>query len=276
MFVATVKKRVTKLKNNLKKATDKFSQQETGQTMKMITGFFAEFFKVSMACLLSLFVPQRCEHGDLCTLQDNFKNLDNYNIFVIFLNFTSLGYFLWCYIYEMYRENYMIKKLDVDDHEDDYYLVEEVKKFPKIEQRLTSINNNYHQYNKILYALMFSNFVASAVLVLHFWYLDYRTVTTLLTNMLLVVGKISKSIDVSEQSVREKIAISNYITKYVRFNRVDRRYRDKIAIPEKTMEEAFKEVKEPEPVLKQEDINIVDKEVQETERVNEPEIKKDN
>jgi hypothetical protein len=92
---------------------------------------------------------------------------------------------------------------------------------------------------------MISNFIFSAILVLHFWYLDYRTVTTLLTNTMLVAGKISKSLAVSKESFQNGIATSNYSTKFIRFNRVDRKYRDKLDIANKMLEE----IREPEPIV---------------------------
>ena len=50
--------------------------------IQLIISNAVEIFKVFMACLLSVFVPQHCpETGTTCTLKDNFNNLSMFNEF---------------------------------------------------------------------------------------------------------------------------------------------------------------------------------------------------
>ena len=69
----------------------------------------AEAYKVLMACLLSVFVPQLCpETGTTCTLKENFSDLTPYNVFVLLFNFWSLSSFLYLYYMQKKREAYII------------------------------------------------------------------------------------------------------------------------------------------------------------------------
>ena len=70
-----------------------------------------------------------------------------------------------------------------------------------------------------------ANFIVSAVLVLHFYYLDYRTVTTLLTNVALCWTKVMTGTNLAKESLENEKAISYYNTKFVFFNNIDTEYK---------------------------------------------------
>ncbi len=77
---------------------------------------------------------------------------------------------------------------------------------------------------KILKYLYVSNFIVSSVLVLHFYYLDYRTVTTLVTNVILCWSKVMKGYTLAKKSFDEEIAISYYNIIHLSFNDLDEDY----------------------------------------------------
>ena len=57
-----------------------------------------ECYKVFVACLLVVFVPQYCEESKTtCSLKENFSNLSRFNEFVLFYNFFTLMYFIYFY-----------------------------------------------------------------------------------------------------------------------------------------------------------------------------------
>ncbi len=227
---------LTRAKSKIKKP---MITDDTKQRFQIIGGFFAEIFKVLMACLPAIFVPQRCRANDICELSENFSDLTAYNTFVLVWNFITLAGFACMYGFELYRENWCVEKLDINDLEDDYYLntyvstknqdgksgMDSDNKYSKILNKMYSINTMYNKITKIAIGLLASNFIFSAILVLGMYYYDYRTITTLLSNTLLVTGKVSNGLTISQKSVDKKISISSYLTKYISFNDIDSDYK---------------------------------------------------
>lgn len=100
--------------------------------IQLIISNAVEIFKVFMACLLSVFVPQHCpETGTTCTLKDNFNNLSIFNEFVVVFNFITLFIFLNLYRVQNKRETYMISHLDINPEISDNALEESLKNHQK-------------------------------------------------------------------------------------------------------------------------------------------------
>ena len=101
-----------------------FNNQDVQQNMTVVTSFASDAFKVIMASLLCIFVPQQCQtiednrdifiaqFGDIaivehingtttqshiCTFNENFTDLIDYNTFVLAFNFITLSYFIYLY-----------------------------------------------------------------------------------------------------------------------------------------------------------------------------------
>ncbi len=197
--------------------------QDFSQKVNMLSNLSGEFFKVLMACLLAIFVPQSC-NGDVCSFSQNFSELNIYNSFVLAFNFLTLASFLYTYWVEVKRENWIINHLDYDENESEYNLHKFKDSYSKITSRLEEINAKYFKTYKTLKYLYVCNFIFSAVLVFHFFYLDYRTITTLLTNIILCWSKISKGYELAEKSVKSEIALSYYNFVNISFNIIDPDY----------------------------------------------------
>ena len=142
-------------------------------------------------------------------------------------NFLTLGNFLYLYWVEVKRETWIINHLDYDENESEYNIHKFKGTHNKIITRLNGINNHYLKVYKILRLMYVCNFIFSAVLVFHYYYLDYRTITTLLTNIILCWSKISKGFELAEKSVKLEIALSYYNFINISFNIIDPDYLNK-------------------------------------------------
>lgn len=211
-------------KNNYNYVVSKINDQDNQQIINTILIFSSESFKVIMASLLSIFVPQAC-NDHLCSMEENFTNLITYNKFVIAFNFTTLFYFIILYYYEIKREYWMIRHLEYDKNENEYNLQKYEKSYPKIINRLITYNKNYATLYYFLRYIYLCNIIFSAVLLFYYYYLDYRTATTFITNVILCWTKVMKGYSLSVQSRDENIAISYYNIKYISFNAIDPNYR---------------------------------------------------
>jgi hypothetical protein len=222
------------------------------QTIKSTISFLTESFKVFMATLLCIFVPQRCvENGDnLCTLADNFTNLTNFNIIVLVINFITLGNFMYLYIIEYKREQWCIDYLDIDNDKANTNLKTEINDYPEYKEEMISLNNKYHKLTILTLILNICNFILSSILIYGYYYLDYRSVTVLITNVLLIVDKLFACLNISNKSVEELLPISAYMTTSVIFNTIDSDHKKTIELTsiiiQETEIEKGKEQKQPE------------------------------
>ena len=212
-----------------------FADQDTQQKINIITTVASEGFKVVMATLLAIFIPQECVNPEtkvkrVCTFSDNFSDLSHYNSFVIAFNFVTLGIFVGLYVIEIKRENWLIKHLQFDSNYSDNHLLTHKGEYPKIFKRLTDFNREYAMSYSILKYIFIINFIFSAILVLHFYYMDYRTVTTLLTNTALCWSKVMTGSNLANESYKNEKAISYYNTKFIYFNTIDDEYLKNIKI----------------------------------------------
>lgn len=230
-----------------------YSSQDTQQGISVITGLASDAFKVIMASLLCVFVPQACTvdesnqsifesvigntHSGLektingtqttthiCTFQENFTNLIDYNSFVLAFNFLTLGYFIYLYKVEITRERWMIDNLDYDKEKPDDAIHNVKDTHPELFEQLQNHNNRYMNTYKYIHFIYTMNFLFSAVLVIYYYYLDYRTATTLITNTILVSNKIRIGRELAIQSHKKDFAYSFYNNKNISFNTVDSSY----------------------------------------------------
>ena len=190
--------------------------------------FFAtiELIKIALASLLSVFVPQNCE-GKVCSIIDNFSELSKFNIYVIIINFILFTLFIGTYIYEIKREYFMIDNFDTDHNTPDDNLGHIIEMYPEVHKRLLRYNNMYHKLCLSLYIIFIINWISSAILVFHYFYLDKNTITVMISNLLLVSSKIHRGYILSKTS-KETPSISAYLSENLIFNIMDiKKYKNK-------------------------------------------------
>ena len=202
---------------------------DQSQTLKSIIILLSESFKVLMATLLSIVVPQRCDNqpDKLCTMMDNFTNLTNYNTAVTVFNFITLGGFIGLYVVEYMRENWCIEYLDIDNNVANTNLKTEIELYPEYKERMITLNSNYNKMSIAIVTSNIINFILSAVLIYGYYYLDYRSVTVLITNFILIIDKLINCFNVSNKAVEEMLPISAYMTTPIVFNVIDNDHKHK-------------------------------------------------
>lgn len=203
--------------------------EDNSQRFKSILSIFSNGYKVLMAALLSVFVPQKCPESPTneCSISDNFKDLIPYNIVVIVVNFLTLASFLIFYGIEYYRENWCIEYLDIDENKPMTNLKTEIEEYPEFKNELVNINYLYYISSYTLLGLNIVNFVMSSVLIYHFYYLDFKSISVMITYFLLVSDKLFTTIATSKKSYLEIMPNSAYMNGPVVFNIVDKDYAQK-------------------------------------------------
>jgi hypothetical protein len=187
---------------------------------------FVEGYKIWLASLLAIFVPQYCpDTGITCSFQDNFTELDTYNTFVLAFNFFTLFLFNYTFYIQNKREHYIITHLDVDDSKGNNTLSENIHNYQKILEKIKQYNIKC--YNVIIYTsiVFVLNTIFSSVLVFYFFYDGFRTVTTLIANVLLVSAKLYKFYDITKECIGDKpLALSVFRESPISYNVIDQDY----------------------------------------------------
>lgn len=194
----------------------------------LITGVFfsiIEGVRISMATLFSIFVPQYCpESYGTCTLQENISNLTPFNEFIIFFNFLSLGFFMRLMYVMNKREVYFISHLEESRDHSYNSFIDNLKPFPKVISRVNNHNHLLKKWTKITLITYILNLIFSCVLIFYYFYDGFRSVTTLLANVLLVSGKLHSLITIYKECVEnpeKPLALSVSKTTQVSYNIID-------------------------------------------------------
>ena len=145
------------------------------------------FVKILMASFPMLFVPQECGDGPCSMVQkvNVWKSL-------IFLNCMTFFSFINLYYIQGTRETYMIDFFDEDDERAENFLTDEIESYPTIKSRILQLNKRLHRSNLVCVGFFLMNTIYSSGFILVERYLDTTTLTVLLTNSILVQGKLAQ------------------------------------------------------------------------------------
>ena len=68
------------------------------QRVKVAGIFLLQVYKVTTGTMLSLFIPQACDNGQICSLKQNYENSDGYHQTVFYWNAFSMITFFTYYM----------------------------------------------------------------------------------------------------------------------------------------------------------------------------------
>ena len=196
------------------------------QIFSSIFSSIMEGIKITMATLLSVFVPQYCEStGTTCTLKENFSDLTSFNEFVIFMNFLTLGLFIKLIFVQNKREAYLISHLDESKDYPYNSLEENIKSYPRILFRVKKHNKILKKYTSIVTYIFSLNVLFSSILIFYYFYDGFRSITTLLSNVLLVSTKLYHLNNISKECNQYKTkAMSTIHQTTISYNIPDKNY----------------------------------------------------
>ena len=196
------------------------NSQDFKQKTNVATTLILEIYRVLMGAFLVIFVPQKCD-DTICTINQNIIRTDTMSVIAISFNSITLFTFLVLYFIEVKRENKLITYLEVNKFEplDNESVGTALKKLPS--KKKNTIWNYDRYYKKAGYlstiAFVLNAILSSVVLAGH--YLDSKTVTVYLTNVLFMGSKVN---DVyNTVNTKRNIFYSAYLKNKTQFNDVD-------------------------------------------------------
>ena len=190
---------------------------DTQQRIKIFFLFIFQVYKIIMGSFLVLFVPQQCGDHD-CTIYELGNNNEKYGQLCVMWNVFTLLSFLYLYLVELRRENWMITYLDHNDELLSATLDPIDNEYET--QEMSKLNQSYINAIKGSLFVVFLNVVLSGMSI-HAHYKDATTVTSFSSFILLVSSKIYSSYNIAKESHDEMRALSAYITKPMLFNVLD-------------------------------------------------------
>jgi hypothetical protein len=196
------------------------TSEDTKQRLQSAVAIAANGYKICMASLLCIFVPQKCDNRE-CTIMDNFQDLTPFNTLVLVFNLITLAMFLAFFAVEFFRENWCIEYLDYDETKPITQLKSDIEHYPSIKDKLFYMNNMYMKTTCVTILFSIVNFAISGVLVFRDYYLDFKTVTVWFTYLLLIADKMMFSLQTSIESNEKCVPTSAYRTGPVVFNVID-------------------------------------------------------
>lgn len=199
---------------------EKQNDQDFNQKMNVFTTLILEIYRVLMGAFLVAFVPQKCGN-DICSLSQNISRNDAVSQTAVGLNAFTMLSFLILYFVEVKRENKLITYLEVNrftpvDNESVGTALENLATDKK--QQIWNYDGYYQKAGYLsTFAFVINAGLSSYVVYSH--YLDNKTVTVYLTNLLFMGLKV---VDVfSTVNTKKNIFYSAYLKNKVQFNDVD-------------------------------------------------------
>ena len=214
------------IKDESNKTLTDDNNENRNQLISTVFTTTIEGVKIVMATLLSIFVPQYCsDTKTTCTFSQNFEDLSSFNEFVIFVNFLTLALFVKLIFVQNKREAYLISHLDESKDYPANSLEDNIKSYPRILSRIKLHNRKLKKYTNSTIILFFFNVFFSSILIFYFFYDGFRSVSTLLSNVLLVSSKLYNLHKVSKEcNAFKPLAMSSIHQTTISYNIPDKQY----------------------------------------------------
>jgi hypothetical protein len=201
------------------------NNQDNMQKINVVLVLLIEIYRVLMGALLVSFVPQNCD-GHICSPTENLYNGNDLYIAGFVINFFTLLSFLTLYGIETKRENRLIAYLDVNPHKpnDSDSVREALMALPESKrENILYLDKIYQKGGYFVTGVFVLNTVFSGIVVFDN-YLDSKTVTAYLTNVLFMASKVYNVYSIA--NTEENVFYSAYLSNKLQYNEVDP---DKIA-----------------------------------------------
>ena len=200
------------------------SNQEFYQRYQAVSSVLIELFRVVTSSLLIVFVPQKCG-DDICTLSQTVNFDLNLKGIGLCINFITLISFILMYIIEIWRENRLIKYLDVNPNmpNDCDYIANIMNILPHDKKEKILNGNFYYMYISFITIFVYIINAIISGIIINRAYLSNQTYATFITYVIFMITKLSNSYGVV--NTEDNVFYSAYLKTNVQFNDIDRKYK---------------------------------------------------
>ena len=207
--------------NIIQKRSEKAKKENRKETINTIISLGLEGFKVFMSCLLLLFVSQKCGNHE-CSINEKIFEDFIYSKIVLFLNFITLVIFISVYSIVFYRERFIIKHFNDNNKYADDRIKHIIHFEPIIKQNLTLWNKRFYYGTITAIGFGIINFIISGQFIYAYHYNGAKSMTTIVTNILLVSNSLSSNLRISKKSFKNCLALSSTRLEPISYNEFDK------------------------------------------------------
>ena len=203
------------------------TSQDFQQQTNMIISVSLELYRVMISSLLIIFVPQRCD-DHVCSLMENLHSDNNTYFIGLIINYLTGIAFVIMYIFEMRREEKLIKLLEVNNtiSTDNESVSKRLDIFPEEKrQKLFAMDSHYQYASYSVMCIYAVNIIFSGI-VINDYSLGNQTLVIFLTNLLFMITKLSNVYIIINTD--KNIFFSAYLNTKVQFNDIDPHELEKI------------------------------------------------
>jgi hypothetical protein len=193
---------------------------------KIIVKTVIDIYRILVCSFYSIFVVQECEkiinNSTIvvsCSYRERIEHIQKYDIIVLIFNGCNFMILLIGFIYEFYREKWMIYNLHRDSKYSIKNLKKELEENKQIRKNLYKINRNYLYLYVVICVFNVINLVVSIIQIYDNYY-GITTITTLLTNILLLGLRLERSIVISYVCKQNERAQSISMISPYEYNRI--------------------------------------------------------
>jgi hypothetical protein len=213
----------------------KLFEGDVKQKLIELFSLAVECLKITLSCLLAIFVPQKCpaildssnpelQVPHTCTPRENFEDLTPFNTFVVIWNFGCIGFMLFHYHSVWRRERFLIEYLDENPALPFTYLSNLLSKYPPLDEKFVHHNRIVLFTSVFGIMMLLVNLVTSGVLVFRDYYDGFRSVTVYITNVSLLGNVMYIAFSNSYKGLIHQRAFSCINFTPYAFNTLDPRY----------------------------------------------------
>ncbi len=203
------------------------TSQDFQQQTNMIISVSLELYRVMISSLLIIFVPQRC--GDhVCSLMENLHSDNNTYFIGLVINYLTGIAFVIMYIFEMRREEKLIKLLEVNNtiSTDNESVSKRLDIFPEEKRQKLFAMDSHYQYASYSVMYIYAVNIIFSGIVINDYSLGNQTLVIFLTNLLFMMTKLSNVYIIINTD--KNIFFSAYLNTKVQFNDIDPHELEKI------------------------------------------------
>jgi hypothetical protein len=196
------------------------SSQDFQQQTNMIISVSLELYRVMISSLLIIFVPQKCD-DHVCSLMENLHSENDIYFVGLIINYITCVSFIIMYMFEMRREEKLIKLLEVNNtiSTDNDSVGKRLDIFTEEKrQKLFSVDRYYQNASYSVMLIYAVNILFSGI-VINEYSLGNQTLVIFLTNLLFMITKLSNVYIII--NTEKNIFFSAYLNTKVQFNDID-------------------------------------------------------
>jgi len=213
------------------------TSQNTSQLLGIITSIIPEFISITISNLAFWFIPQAVDTNIDNSTSRYILSLVSIpwpSITLITINLLTTAAFIVLYYFEIRREIWLIGHFDYSRRYHSMHLTRYQRDYPDIFSSLGIHNRQYYIVYRIVRIILLANIIVSACIIIAMDALatgsiDYKTITSMITNFWLAYSKVARGLGIAQESLNGNLGIAYFNIQNLSFNRIDPHFKRHIS-----------------------------------------------